>query len=72
MSVLLALEADVWWRDACCHVCSGCVLSLEDPHHGSVSVPRPGPQYDQRRLRFLHVPCNAIKHHWSTMGLLRC
>jgi len=46
----------------CCVVYrSGGVLSLELPSHGAVSAPRPGPEHDERRLRFLHV-LSAKRH----------
>jgi len=50
---------------------SGDVLSLEAVGDGAVSVPRPGPQHDQRRLRFLHVLDTANPDHCTPVYSLR-
>jgi len=44
---------------AACALCrSGRLLSLSDSGPGATSVPRPGSQHDERRLRLVHVPAN--------------
>jgi len=50
---------------------SGPVLSLEATGHGAISVPRPGTQHDQRRLRFLHVLVATRFYNQQTVDFLR-
>ena len=55
-----------------CAVCgSGHVLSLEHLGPGAVSISRPGPQHDERRLRLVHVPAGENVAQWSSVGLVR-
>ena len=42
---------------------SGRILSLEAVGRGEISVPSPGPQHDERRLRFLHVFNTSVILH---------
>ena len=50
---------------------SGRLLSLSDSGPGATSVPRPGSQHDERRLRLVHVLANENMAQWSTVGLVR-
>jgi len=59
------------WK-LCVTVCrSGRVLSFGLFGHGAVSVPRPGPQHDERRLCFLHVLADSVISHWPAVDLVR-
>ena len=42
---------------------SGRVLSFEAVGHGEIFVPSTGPQHDERRLRFLHIPAVPVIFH---------
>jgi len=50
---------------------SGRLLSLSDSGPGATSVPRPGSQHDERRLRLVHFPADENRAQWSTVGLVR-
>jgi len=56
------------WYVVCC---SGRVLSLEAVNRASISVPRPGPQHDQRRLCLLHVLAAAGICYRHAVALLQ-
>jgi len=51
---------------------SGDRVSLRHGDHATISIPRPGQEHDQRRLRFLHVlqPVQGVIH-WTTVVRIR-
>ena len=50
--------------------CSGRVLSLETPRHGSVYTACPWSQHDERRVRFVYSFSYASVCHWHTVVCL--
>ena len=51
-------------------LCSGYVLSLKILGKEALSIPRPGPQHDQRRLRLLHLQRAAVVFYRQAMEVL--
>ena len=49
---------------------SGHVLSHEVSSYGSFSVPRPGPQHDERRLRFFPFPAYPNPYYWYAVDFV--